>query len=166
VTLLVLLVLAALWAVVLVPPLMRARGARSVDSVGAFRHRLGVLGRTHHGRRVPSVAVAATHPSVRPYGALPAAHAPRVSPALAKRRRDVLATLAAASLVLLAGAALAHETIFWFLFLVCAGLLVAYVVMLARVQRLAAERASKVRYLPRGQYRPQPAVLYRRTASS
>jgi hypothetical protein len=166
VTLLVLLILAALWAVVLVPPLMRARGARSVDSVGAFRHRLGVLGRTHGGPRQPAMAVAAAHPAVRPYRTFAANPGRRVSPTVAKRRRDVLALLASGSLVTLAGAALSGSLMFWALFVLVAGSLGAYVAALAHLQRSAQERAVKVRYLPRRRLAPAPAIALRRTAGS
>ena len=47
-TLVVLLVLAVLWAVVLLPPLLRSRmtSTASVDSIGDFNYKLGVLSRT------------------------------------------------------------------------------------------------------------------------
>src|SRR5262245_63472955 len=50
-TLVVLLALAALWAVVLVPPLLRSRmtNTRSADSIGEFNYKLGVLSRTGGG---------------------------------------------------------------------------------------------------------------------
>jgi hypothetical protein len=161
----VLLILAALWAVVLVPPLVRARGERSTDSVGAFRHRLGVLGRTHAGPRSAPVVVAASHPSVQPYRQFATAPPRRVSPAAAKRRRDVLAVLGAASLVLLAGASLSGRALFWGMFLFVFALLVIYVGLLARMQRLAQERAVKVRYLPRHYTHPR-ALAYRRSVGS
>ena len=43
----VLVILAALWAVVLVPPLLRSRAERANDSIGDFNYRLDVLGRTN-----------------------------------------------------------------------------------------------------------------------
>jgi hypothetical protein len=42
----VLLILAVVWAIFLVPQVLRARAARSGDSVGAFAQQLSVLGRT------------------------------------------------------------------------------------------------------------------------
>jgi hypothetical protein len=166
VTLVVLLILAALWAVVLLPPLVRARGERSTDSVGAFRHRLGVLGRTHAGPGTPPMAVATSHPSVQPYRQFATPPHRRVSPTAAKRRRDVLAVLGSASLVSLAGASLSGRAIFWGLFVVLFAALASYVVLLARMQRLAQERAVKVRYLPRHVAQRQPALVYRRSFGS
>ena len=61
-TLVVLLVIAALWAVVLVPPLLRSRmTTRSVDSIGEFNYKLGVLSRTGGG----STAATFARPAVR-----------------------------------------------------------------------------------------------------
>src|SRR5205085_2879709 len=54
-----LLILAVVWAVVLVPPWLRSRAdARPADSIGAFRHRLTVLERTGPvgTRRVPMLS--------------------------------------------------------------------------------------------------------------
>jgi hypothetical protein len=80
-TLLVLVILAALWAVVLLPPLLRSRTGRANDSIGDFNYRLDVLGRTN--------------------GALQPESSPRVASAggAAKRRRDVLRVLVSAVVV-------------------------------------------------------------------
>ena len=43
----VLFILAVLWAVVLLPPLLRSRSQRSADSIGDFNYKLDVLGRTN-----------------------------------------------------------------------------------------------------------------------
>jgi hypothetical protein len=42
----VLLILAVVWAIFLVPQVLRARAARTGDSVGAFAQQLSILGRT------------------------------------------------------------------------------------------------------------------------
>ncbi|HWH35859.1 MAG TPA: hypothetical protein VNT56_11140, partial [Acidimicrobiales bacterium] len=44
-SLVVLVILAMVWAVFLLPQLVRARAERSTDSIGAFRHQLSVLER-------------------------------------------------------------------------------------------------------------------------
>ena len=44
----VLVILAACWAVVLVPPMLRARTERSTDPITDFNFRLGVLGRARY----------------------------------------------------------------------------------------------------------------------
>ena len=46
-TLPVLVILAALWAVVLVPPLLRSRSQRTADSIVDFNYKLDVLGKTN-----------------------------------------------------------------------------------------------------------------------
>ncbi|MBV8162398.1 MAG: hypothetical protein JO265_15875, partial [Acidimicrobiia bacterium] len=54
-----LLILAVVWAAVLVPPWLRSRAdARPADSISAFRHRLTVLERTGPvgTRRIPLMA--------------------------------------------------------------------------------------------------------------
>ena len=43
----VLFILAVLWAVVLVPPLLRSRSQHSADSIVDFNYKLDVLGRTN-----------------------------------------------------------------------------------------------------------------------
>ena len=95
-TLVVLLVLAVLWAVVLLPPMLRSRAERANDSIGDFNYRLDVLGRTNGALRVPGAR-------------------PRVNPGAraAMRRRAVLRTF----LVVVAGLGLlamgTNSTIVW-----------------------------------------------------
>jgi hypothetical protein len=43
----VLFILAVLWAVVLVPPLLRTRSQRTADSIVDFNYKLDVLGQTN-----------------------------------------------------------------------------------------------------------------------
>ncbi len=130
-TLVVLVILAALWAVVLLPPLLRSRSERSNDSIGDFNHRLDVLGRTN--------------------GALRTSSALRVSPArrAAKRRRDVTRTLLATMVVTGLGALATNLALAWMLF---AGSLVAFAAFCALwawVRSVQVGRARKVRTLPR-----------------
>jgi hypothetical protein len=139
----VLVILAALWAVVLVPPMLRSRAERANDSIGDFNYRLDVLGRTN--------------------GVLRASGAkPRVSPGsrAAKRRRDVLRTL----LVVVGGLGIlgmaTHATIVWALFVVSA---VAFCALWAYARSLQLERAVKVRAMRR---QPAPDWVMRRAASS
>src|SRR4029078_13735443 len=102
-TLVVLLVLAALWAGVLLPPLLRSRAERANDSIGDFNYRLDVLGRTTG--------------ALRQQGARP-----RSTPAQRadKRRRDVLRTLLAVVGAFGLLAVGTHATIAWALFLISA----------------------------------------------
>ena len=66
----VLFILAVLWAVVLVPPLLRSRGQRSADSIVDFNYKLDVLGKTNGHLDLENVSVANQVPmisSVRPF---------------------------------------------------------------------------------------------------
>jgi hypothetical protein len=170
-----LFVLAALWAVVLVPPLLRARTGRSSDSIGDFNYHLGVLSRTNgHRRRGPRAArqlPVLSRPPV-PSGAAMAAYAPRASAGqrAAKRRRDITLGLVVAATLTLAFGAIAQSSSVWLLHGFVDLLLIAYVGLLAWARQLQNERSANVRYLPPRRapelaLRPAPVAL-RRTASS
>jgi hypothetical protein len=167
----VLFVLAALWAVVLVPPLLRARTTRSSDSIGDFNYKLGVLSRTNGsmrrrgGRHLPVLSP----PPYTPASSL----VPRMTAGqhAAKRRRDITLGLAVAAVLTLAFGAVAQSTSVWMLHGFVDLLLVGYLGLLAWFRSLQADRAASVRYLtprraPELALRPAPAVALRRTASS
>jgi hypothetical protein len=145
-TLVVLVILAALWAVVLLPPLLRSRAERANDSIGDFNYRLDVLGRTNGVLRTAGAQ-------------------PRVSPGqrAAKRRRDVLRTLLAVvgGLALLAMAT--HLAVAWALFFVAALAFAGFCALWAYARSIQLERATKVRNMHR---RPAPELALRRAASS
>ena len=67
-SLVVLLILAMVWAVFLVPQVVRARAEKTpADSIGAFRRHLGVLQRTGpHAAVAPSYIADGTIPFRRP----------------------------------------------------------------------------------------------------
>jgi hypothetical protein len=149
-TLVVLVILAALWAVVLLPPMLRSRAERANDSIGDFNYRLDVLGRTNG--------------ALRQQGARP-----RTSPGqrAAKRRRDVLRTLLAVvgGLGLLAVGT--HSPIAWALFFVSALAFLAFAALWAWARSLQVERAMKVRSMQQQQRRDStPEWVLRRAASS
>jgi hypothetical protein len=165
VSLVVLLILAVVWAVFLVPQVLRARAEKTpADSIGAFRNQLsvleratpGMLGRQHRAAALP------TAPQFRP---APLARATRVSrKELVRRRRTniLLGLLGAMAVTLLLGLfvgtlLLVHLTLD-LLFVVYCGLLV-------RARNLATEREMKVRYLPGPMVAPEPALLLRRAGS-
>lgn len=162
----VLLVLALIWAVVLIPPALRNRAeGRPSDSIVAFRRQLAVLNRA--GPRVPGADPAAS-PRMRsgtgsraaavPQGpATMAAMAARSGGAsraslarrrTARRRRDVLVALLAAAVGTLVLGAVPALRFLWVAHVVVDVLLVAYVALLIRQRNLVAERAQKVRFLP------------------
>jgi hypothetical protein len=160
VTLLVLFILAVIWAAVLLPPYLQNRSeSRPADSISSFQRQLSVLERR-------SVIV---NPALQ--RSAPTAYGRVVSPALRlsrneakKRRRDVLFTLAAAAGVTFLMALMLGGSV-WGLQLACDVLLAAYVVLLAQTQQRAIERDDKVRYLPTRTVRPEPAFLLRRSGS-
>ncbi|WCO65943.1 hypothetical protein PO878_15685 [Iamia majanohamensis] len=156
----VLILLAVVWAVVLVPPYLRHRGeARPGSSVTSFRQGLDVLGRS----APPSVASGAHFTPVR--GSAPLGPgAPRGRAAVRKRRRDVLLTLAGvAGFTFLLAVAFGGTAIL--LNLVADAALVGYVYLLVQLRKLAAEQAQKVRYLPAPAPSQPRLVTVRRSAS-
>ena len=180
-TLVVLLVLAALWAVVLLPPLLRSRSTRSVssDSIGEFNYKLGVLSQTNGAApaarpsRKPRMQrpLPVTPPRTLPqYGAGAAmAQSPRSSfsrsspPRAAKRRADILRVLVIAVAATMALAYLTGSPLVWGVQLVTDVCLVAFLGLWAWARNGQADRAQTVRYLPG---RRAPELAFRRTASS
>ena len=167
----VLLVLAAIWAAVLVPPyLQKRRATHPSSSVVDFHQQLAVLQRTGralhagplHDGYAPRAAMAdlarpaVAHRSVRPGG----------RPDVIRRRRDVVCTLAAAAgLTFLLAMALGGNV--WILHLLVDAALLGYVALLLQIKqsRMAPARTN-VRYLPAQR---QPSVtqqaLLRRSAN-
>jgi hypothetical protein len=142
--LVVLVILAALWAVVLLPPLLRSRTSRTNDSIGEFNYRLDALGRTNGALTAPMVR------SPRGEGA-------------AKRRRDVVRVLliavGASGLLALA----TNFTLLWALFVIAVVALLAFFALWAWSRSVAAEQMIKVQRMPS---RPARELPLRRAASS
>jgi hypothetical protein len=153
----VLILLAIVWAVVLVPPYMRHRSdVRPGTSVTSFRQGLDVLGRAAPGR---SLAPVRTRPATPP-----GPGAPRGRSAARQRRRDVLFTLAgAAGFTLLLAVAFGGVAIALHLFVDVT--LAGYLYLLVQMRKLAAEQAVKVRYLAAPAQSQPRLVTVRRSAS-
>jgi hypothetical protein len=146
-TLVVVVVLVVLWAIVLLPPLLRSHSERSHDSIGMFNHRLDVLGRTNG----TLVSTASTRAISRERAA--------------KRRRDVSRVL----ILAFGGSGLialgTNATLAWALFVVSTLALGAFLGLWAYGRSLRADRALKVRPIP--QPRPAaPELALRRAVSS
>jgi hypothetical protein len=154
VTHLVLVILAAIWAAVLLPPFLQSRSEnRPADSISTFRNQLHVLeqrstgtgpsaGRPASVRTTGGSAMGGFAPN--PY-ARPVDRARLARIDAKKRRRDILVTLlAAAGLTLVLSLVLPAV---FMLHLVIDVLLAAYVALLVRQRKLAEERSMKVRYL-------------------
>ena len=183
----VLLVLAAIWAAVLIPPMLRSRAeGRPGDSVKTFHRQLSVLRRTaprrhrlpmgdHWSRPAAPLApplaprgrtITASRPTLAPRAAVATPEwaglrAPAISSARSRtlrRRRDVLTALVVAAAVTLVLGALPFLRMLWTAHLVFDVLLIAYVAMLIRQRNAAAEREMKVRFLP-GPVSLEPAMV-------
>jgi hypothetical protein len=158
----VLLILAAMWAAVLLPPVLRARTVqRSGDTIGDFSHRLSALGRRtgrrHAGNdargRIDSLARLQSGP-VPGAPAVPMARPGDMTP-MQRRRRDVLLSLAGATVGTFLLAAVTGAAIVWFAWFLAAAATGSYVWLLLRMKQQASERDQKVRFLDAR--RPMPA---------
>jgi hypothetical protein len=173
----VILVLIAIWATVLIYPILRARSEGGFgDSIGTFRRHLSVLERAapnsvspanrlrlppsssgippyRPGARArPGTGAGLRSPGGRRY-APPAVMARRRK--LQKRRRDVLFTLVTGIIGSLLLGLIPGLSMMLF---VCAGfvlLLAGYVSLLVRLRNLATEREMKLTFLPA----PAPAEV-------
>ena len=172
-TLPVLIILAALWAVVLVPPLLRNRSQRTADSIVDFNYKLDVLGKTNGNLDLPQTVapppapafsrdpVTAAAPTVAPVPlVVPSTAAAERS---ARRRRDLVRgfSLAIAASLLLATATRSPAA--WALQMVVDLLAGIYALLWAYLRSAQAERAEKVRYMPELRV---PELALRRSASS
>jgi len=147
VSLVVLLILAIVWAVFLVPQIVRHRAEKTpADSVGAFRNQLSVLERS-----TPAMA------GVR----RPAPSVARATRSEARRRRQaiVVRLLGAMAVTLMVGLVVRPVL---YLHVLLDVLFLAYCGLLWRAQALVAERDQKVLYLPgatQPQQQPSPLLL-------
>ena len=169
-----LLILAVVWAVVLVPPWLRSRAdSRPADSISAFRHRLTVLERTGPvgTRRVPMMA---HRPDI--HGFVPAARGSAPRTALSamsarartqRRRRDIFVGMLAAMVTSLVLGFIPSLRILWVVHLLVDAMFVTYVALLVHMRNQAAEREMKVRFLPQhlGTRSPEPAALLLRRSA-
>jgi len=136
----VLLILAVLWAAVLVPPVLRSRSETRRRTVGDFTSRLGALNRQSSPTRSigvrperPLHAVASSRDgSVRQ-------HAP-MTPAQ-KRRRDVLIVLGGAAIATLLLAVVTGNPLLWVLQIAADVSLGAYMFLLVALKHLSSTGA-------------------------
>ena len=177
----VLLILAVIWAAVLIPPFLRARTeGRPADSIGDFRRRLTVLERTgpmlmapanrlRHNQQLASLQYLA-QPTFNPSNArmgTPSRDALRHQ-RTQRRRRDVLIGLVLCMAGTLLLGAVPALRILWAAHVVLDVLCAVYVAMLVRARNIAAEKAMKLRVLPGGAglnpAMAEPALLLQRSA--
>lgn len=177
---LVLVILAVIWAAVLVPPyLQNRRETRPGDSITTFRSQLAVLERTTPGRgsnlsRLDVGRYEAPRyvpPTARRAYVAPSAVGMRRSEAR-RRRRDVFLTLLGAVAVTFL-LAVAMGGVVWMVHLAVDAVFGAYVFMLISIQQAQADREAKVRYIQPPQSRarapqlrtPEAQLLMRRSGS-
>ena len=160
----VLLILAALWGAVLIPPALRARAEASpADSIGSFRRQLRILQRTAPGA---VASVTAIHPPwpVSPAGGRAAGPNRAARARAQKRRRDIFFALLAGMAGSLLLGFLPALRVMWGLHVALDVTFLAYVALLLRMRNVAAERDMKVRFLP-GSTAELPPLLLRRTGN-
>jgi hypothetical protein len=168
-TIVVLLILAVVWAAVLVPPWLRNRAdARPADSISAFRHRLSVLERTGPvgARRMPMIS---SRPEVRGFVPM-AARRPAGRSVMAtvparartqRRRRDIFVGMLAAMGTSLVLGFIPALRILWVVHLLVDLMFVTYVALLVHMRNQLAEREMKVRFLPSRAAEPATLLLRR-----
>lgn len=156
---LVLVILAAVWAAVLVPPFVRnRRDGRPDNSVVSFRAQLSTLERATPGTSLR------TSPTGMPSGA-PALPLVMTRSDAKRRRRDVLIGLLGATGLSLLLAVAVGGTLMTLLFLASAGAFGAYTYALRQMKVRTMERVAKVRPLV-SRSAPSPVLAMRRTASN
>ena len=169
----VLIVLVAVWAAFLLPPILRARAEhRPSGSISDFRRQLHVLARSAPaGNVAPQHGPSRVVPLRQPMPTAVRGHvAPGTQPlrlgrsrTTVKRRRDVFVGLLVAMVGSLVLGILPQLRILWSIHVVIDVLFVAYIGALIYLRNLAAERDMKVRFLPTAGPAPEPALLLRRT---
>ncbi len=157
----VLFILAVLWAVVLVPPLLRSRSQRSADSIVDFNYKLDVLGQTNGHLDIENVSAANQGPVIPDRMLVPAIRASATQRA-ARRRRDVVRALTASITVTLLLAAATDAPAAWALQILVDVMALAYLGLWAWL-RVQGQRGETVRYMPE---RRAPELALRRSASS
>ena len=138
----VLLILAVVWAIFLVPQVLRARATRTGDSVGAFAQQLSILGRT---------SPAGSPHLMRPVPMVPNDDDDDLGPArltldeARKRRKDVIRVLLIAMAATFVLALLPPLRKLLLVHLVLDVVFVAYLALLYRVQATSAARRMPTR---------------------
>jgi hypothetical protein len=166
VTIVVLLILAVVWAIVLVPPALRARQeGRPAESISHFRRQLFTLQRTGPWSR-PAPSLAGLHAVPSPAVLQARANARGMHQTRAqKRRRDIFVGLLAAMGISLVLGLIPALRILWLVHLLADMLFIGYVALLVRMRNDAAEREMKVSFLPGPAPQVEPALLLRRSAN-
>ncbi len=141
---LIFLGLAVVWAIVLLPEVLRKiSGSRHSDTIRSFNHQLSVLNRSEQrgAGRSNVIDLGARAAARGTIDLRDGASAPRPVPmAVRKRRQEVLTVLGSATLLSLV-CTVAFGGPFLLLLVLSGGLLVTYVVLLAQVTQNAPARS-------------------------
>jgi hypothetical protein len=161
-----LFLLAVVWAIYLGSWLLSRRERRSVNSIGAFSKHLSILERTRPYGAPARTATAERSVRPTPIYASARYQAPQqmTLSAARRRRRNVLLALVGVSV----GSFLLTPffgTRLMVVFAISLCLLAGYVVLLLQTQRRAAERRTKVHYLPQLAPAPEPRFALQRSAN-
>jgi hypothetical protein len=157
-------VLAIIWAAVLIPPMVRQRAEiRPADSIGDFRRRLGILQRTSPVAIEPAFRL--QNSGVTESMNTTIARARRRESQ--RRRRDILVWLSVTAVAtLFLGLLPAFRVMLW-ANLITDILLFAYISLLIQMKKRNEEREEKLRYLPTAQITsPHPSEQYEETVFS
>lgn len=141
----VLIILGALWAAVLVPPLLRARSERKTGAIGDYAHTLGALKTSNRTlTSAPRLSAGLVDGS---------RHSPRMSKEaeIRKRRKDVLTVLLASTGITFLLAVLVSSTALWFINFICLVALVGYVYMLIQIKNQKQMRKERTQRFPNDQ---------------
>lgn len=155
----VLLVLAGIWAAVIVVPLVRARTEGTLgDSIGSFRRHLSILERAAPMTVAPAnrLRMPGTASSIPPYRPHVASGSRGYSMPVSanrrrqaqRRRRDVLLALMAAIVGSALLAMIPGLGIMWTVNFIVDVTFALYLVLLVRMRNVAAEREMKLTFLP------------------
>ena len=155
-TKLLLVVIAVMWIVVLVPPLLRSRSdARPGDSIVSFRRQLTTLQRSApFSGRSAGGHVTLGHASARPLSSVPAARTmtqPVADPRAAlaryaarRRRQSVLLLLAGACLATAVIAGSLYSPTWWYVNFLLDAVLAGYVYLLVRIRKHEQARSRRL----------------------
>lgn len=164
-TIVVLVILAIVWALYLTSWFRSRARIRTSNTISSFNQHLSVLERARPaGVEAPSLHAVGARPIIR--SSTPRPHDPLVRPPQVhglmggtpitvhdarRRRRDVLLLLVGITALATVPYIVLGDA-FLFAPIVAGTVLVSYVFLLVRAQKLAEERAEKVRYLPSADY--------------
>lgn len=152
----VMVVLALIWAAVLIPPIVRTRAERRAEFIDSFRQQMGALDSGKAAARVAPRAAASRAGESRPKR--------RVSPQ--QRRRDILGGLLGAMIGSLVLGAIPSLRLVWVLHLFLLNLFIGYCSLLAHQRRHVraalmareAARPAPANRIERAKRRLEPAL--------